>query len=119
MEEKKAELTPIEKLHHNVALAIARQVDAEIKLALNEVMGTEDWKFADLVPRCGKVEVDGVESFLFDGVVLIKFGPPDIERVTENGQPFLRVVRTIERCWQDLEEVEDAGDAPNGANALH
>jgi hypothetical protein len=100
-------LTPTQKLHHNMALAIARQVDAEIRLALNEVMGTEDWKFEQLLPRCAKVEVDGNETFVLDGVALVTFGPPDFERTTEDGKPCLRVVRNIERHWEGLEEARE------------
>ena len=104
--EPKPEPSPTEKLYRNMALAIARQVEAEIKLALNEVMGTEDWKFEDLVPRCTKVTVEDHETFIFDGVPLICFGPPEFVREDVEGKPCLRVVRSIERLWEALEEVE-------------
>jgi len=98
--------TPIEKLYRNMALAIARQVDQEIRMALNEVMGTEDWKFEDLTPRCAKVTVGDNETFIFDGVPLICFGPPEFVREDVEGKTGLRVVRSINRLWEALEEVE-------------
>ena len=98
--------TPTEKLYRNMALAIARQVDHEIRMALNEVMGHKDWKFEDLTPRCAKVTIGDHETFVFDGVPLICFGPPEFVREDVDGKTCLRVVRTVERFWEALEEVE-------------
>jgi hypothetical protein len=79
---------------------LAKLKEAEIRAAITHQFGSSSFTLDDVVDRGHMTVRDGIETFSFDGVDLVKFYPPEfIEESKPDGTTIITMSRKYQRLY--------------------